>query len=522
MKSPMIYGSILLVLICALPTAQAQQTFQPQMVQDPTLNNLAHPEGYETAEPGTLGRVTRVGNGPQDMVLVAGSGFGGEIFDGFVESWNDRFTMYVVTLPGFGGTPALPMPEAGVSYGDQSWTVAARDAVARLIEEEQLDRPVLVGHWVNSTQVILGLALQRPDLVRSAILISGVPKFLSVPGSGFPDPKTPQMRAMMVDTMLAPNWFKTVTRETWDDNNYLPVDYAIHPLRQLHRWREAAEPTLPVWVRYLCEAWAADLTLDLHRLEIPLLVVKPQFDEQYALLPQRAAFLQTRLHTAWDGATQQSDLITMRTIEDARVFIMDDQPEKLNEVVEQFLDGPGAQPRRVMSRPTEAPPLQEASTTPNFWGGGLKRTGNRYVLEGGVSLERPDPTWELEAVADQPPLVARMHDPLEKADVAIQIQPAFGASLDTLGPVIVQSLSGIYPSLNVLSTGRTSLGGSEALQIDCTYEKDGETMRVTLLFAKLDDDFLLSITYRATPDQFQALRAQFDRISESVELTRGG
>ena len=115
-----------------------------------------------------------------------------------------------------------------------------------------------------------------------------------------------------------------------------------------------------------------------------------------------------------------------------------------------------------------------------------------------------------------------MHDPLKKADVSIQIQPAFGASLDTLEPVIVQSLSGIYPSLNVLSTGRTSLGGSEALQIDCTYEKDGETMRVTLLFAKLDDDFLLSITYRATPDQFQALRAQFDRISESVELTRGG
>ncbi len=131
MRNLTTHGSILplLLLACTLSTAQAQQTIQPQMVQDPTLNNLVHPEGYQTAEPGTLGRVTRVGDGPRDMVLVAGAGFGGEIFDGFMKSWSDRFTMYAVTLPGMGGTPAPPMPDTGTSYGEQSWNTAARDAV---------------------------------------------------------------------------------------------------------------------------------------------------------------------------------------------------------------------------------------------------------------------------------------------------------------------------------------------------------------------------------------------------------
>ena len=74
MKNLKTCGSILLLLAGTLSAVHAQQTCQPQMVQDPTLDNLAHPEGYETADPGTLGRVTRVGDGPRDMVLVAGAG----------------------------------------------------------------------------------------------------------------------------------------------------------------------------------------------------------------------------------------------------------------------------------------------------------------------------------------------------------------------------------------------------------------------------------------------------------------
>ena len=70
---------ILVTLLVVVSSMQAQQTCQPRMEQDPSLNNLVHPEGYETAEPGALGQVIRRGTGAQQMVLIAGAGFGAEI-----------------------------------------------------------------------------------------------------------------------------------------------------------------------------------------------------------------------------------------------------------------------------------------------------------------------------------------------------------------------------------------------------------------------------------------------------------
>ena len=42
-------------------------------------------------------------------------------------------------------------------------------------------------------------------------------------------------------------------------------------------------------------------------------------------------------HKSWDGAENLSKLITMKTVENSRIFIMDDQPEKLDEVIYEFL-----------------------------------------------------------------------------------------------------------------------------------------------------------------------------------------
>jgi pimeloyl-ACP methyl ester carboxylesterase len=80
------------------------------------------------------------------MVLVSGFGVGASAFEGFMRRNADRYHMFAVTLPGFENTAAPPMPAAGTSYGDQSWTRAAVDAVVKLIREKKLDRPVLVGH----------------------------------------------------------------------------------------------------------------------------------------------------------------------------------------------------------------------------------------------------------------------------------------------------------------------------------------------------------------------------------------
>ena len=96
------------VLVASLGTTVSAQ--QRRFDQDSTLDNLVHAEGYETCELDTLGRITQVGTGSRDMILIAGAGFGGDIYDAFMNSRKDRYAMYAITLPGFGGTAAPPMP----------------------------------------------------------------------------------------------------------------------------------------------------------------------------------------------------------------------------------------------------------------------------------------------------------------------------------------------------------------------------------------------------------------------------
>lgn len=303
--------------------------------QDPSLNNLVHRKGYKTCKLGDLGRVTKVGNGKQDMILIAGAGFGGDVFDGFMKSRTGEYTMYAVTLPGFGGTAAPPMPPAGTSYGQRTWTQAARKGVERLISEKKMKRPIVVGHWQTASLVALELALNNPDKIGAVIIISGVAKNATA-DKQVGRALTLKERADYIDQRMAPGWFKTVTRDTWDDNNYYPHDYARHPVRALQLWRQAYAATLPVWVRYLCENWAQDITLELDKLSVPTLILKPGFDEGMFVTPGRD-YMRSYCHDSWKGVEQMSKLITIQTIEDSRVFIMDDQPEELDQAIAAFL-----------------------------------------------------------------------------------------------------------------------------------------------------------------------------------------
>src|SRR5262249_10352369 len=122
--------AFLLLLLSQSPPSEPRQ--------DPTLDNLVHAEGYVAAKPDTLGAVVERGKGPIDMVLVSGFGCGASVFEGFMRRNAERYHMLAVTLAGFEGTAAPPMPAAGTSYGAQTWTRGAITAVTNLIAERKL------------------------------------------------------------------------------------------------------------------------------------------------------------------------------------------------------------------------------------------------------------------------------------------------------------------------------------------------------------------------------------------------
>jgi pimeloyl-ACP methyl ester carboxylesterase len=512
------------VMLAVVSEPAAQQTCQARMEQDLALNNLVHPVGYRTGEPGVLGKVIRIGDGPVPMVLIAGAGFGGEIFEGFMQANAAHYRMLAVTLPGFGGSPAPPMPPENTSYGELTWTRGAQEALARLIEEEELDRPIVVGHWLNATPIALGLAVARPDLVRGAIVISGVPKFVPMSGTGTTEPTSVAQRVAMVDQYLAPQWFRTVTRVTWDDNNFMPRDYAIHPLRGQQLWMEAARPTLPVWIRYLCESWAQDSTARLAELQVPVLILKPGFDDLYLQGPQMGDYMQAFTHRAWDGVEAISERIQVETIADARVFIMDDQPDRLNEAVERFVRGAADRASQVaVKRPAARAVQTPAVEGSGIWGGSVHREGDRYVLsDAGVSIERPNASWEFEPVVQGAPLLARMWDPDRKSEVTVQVRPTMGMDLAALVPMVESNLAQQLPDFENVGTTKGDLAGRDAYRMEFRYRKDGEMIQSILLVTEMDETRMFSVTISASPDDLDTFRPAFDRIGKSVDLDGAG
>lgn len=315
-------------------SAHAQQCVRI-MLQDSTLNNLQHEVGYLTCEPGTLGGVKRVGSGPRSMVIIPGLGFGAGIFDEFMAAHDSQYTMHAVTLAGFEGTAAPPMPPEGTSFGELTWTRGAYDAVVKYIQSEGLQRPLVVGHWLGGTQIALWLALEHPELVSGVVILSGSTRFTPTDTTRMPFHPALDYRVKGIDQYLVPRWFKTVTRETWDDNNYLPGDYAVNPIRGLRLWREAARPTLPVWVRYLNEFYAQDVSLKLDSLTVPTLVLKPGLEDVF--FDAGANYMEAYCLLGWDGAALKNSHIQMMTIPHARACMWFDQPELVDLALSGFV-----------------------------------------------------------------------------------------------------------------------------------------------------------------------------------------
>jgi pimeloyl-ACP methyl ester carboxylesterase len=321
------------VLLCVAASAVAQPA-----AQDSTLDNLVHAEDYVTSAPGVPGAVVERGRGPVDMVLVSGFGVGASAFDGFMSRNADRYHMLAVTLPGFEGTAAPPMPAPGTSYGEQTWTRWAAEAVVKLIRERRLDRPVLVGHFVNGPQVVMRIAIDHPELARAVVLLASSPRFEPVTASRFwPKGLTLEQKIRAVDQFSAPRWFKTVTRETWVWGNFVATDYSTTDSSLGRRFANAANaPPLPVLVRYLCEFHASDLWPELERLGQPLLVIQPSFTASLRADSTRS-YLQGYFEEPWRGRLDGRPRTEAVSLENAGILVMEDQAAAVDRKIADFL-----------------------------------------------------------------------------------------------------------------------------------------------------------------------------------------
>jgi pimeloyl-ACP methyl ester carboxylesterase len=300
-----------------------------------TINNLVHTPGYTTSEFGALPQFTRSGSGRTSLILIPGLGFDGSVFRDFVAVHEFTCTIYTITIPGFGQTPAPPMPPPGTSYGEQTWTKNVAAGVARLIETEHLEKPVLVGHFVLGAQTALRAAEELPGRIGGVVVLGGPAKLIAII-NGSPHEFPLDTSIAYVDRYTAPKFWGTIRKEDWDEGNYLPEVYSLDSTTGDALWQQSAAVPLPVMIRYLCEMWASDVTVDLGRIDCPVLVLRPTFSDSVLRNPVNN-YLRPQFIDSWTVLAAKHPRILVKDIPGAAGFVWKDNPSHVAREMRDFL-----------------------------------------------------------------------------------------------------------------------------------------------------------------------------------------
>lgn len=304
---------------------------------DSTQNNFNLPANYQTSEAGAIPSYTKSGKGKKVLIVMAGYGFDETIFDDFVKDNRKKYTIYTVTIPGFGKTMAAPTPPDGTSFSKATWSKGMLEGLRKLIVKEKLDRPIIVGHFTLGTQLAVRMAMDYPDLVGGVVIIGGPAKFIPVQ-NGKPMNTTLDMRIMGVDKFSAA-FFKVVSKETWDSNSYLSSMYSLNEAIAKKCWDQQATVPLQVMVRYLMEFSAADITFEITKVTCPMLVLRPGFTTEMISHPEDGTtnYIKPQFIDSWDELKKLNPAIEIKDIPNSGTFIWKDQPNECSKAVSDFV-----------------------------------------------------------------------------------------------------------------------------------------------------------------------------------------
>jgi pimeloyl-ACP methyl ester carboxylesterase len=256
------------------------------------------------------------------LILIPGLATGGWVWQETVREFAAGHAVYVVTLPGFDGRPAVE----GNPFD------AARGALKELLVSRRLANPVLVGHSLGATLAI-ALAEELPGRIGGVVAIDGLPVMPRTEDS------PPEQRAALAESMRQrmavanpatdPAAFAAQQRQAMRAIGTIDMGKADDLARLTSRSDPAA---VAAWAGAVL---ALDLRPGLPQIAAPVLVLAPFYG------PDSAA---TGGMSAADKLAYYRELMTgtpkleVAPIDNARHFAMLDQPQAVHAALRRFLN----------------------------------------------------------------------------------------------------------------------------------------------------------------------------------------
>lgn len=305
----MIARTVLALMLCACVPSFAADAAQPA---NRFASTLVATERFDIGS--TL--VERHGQHGAPLILIPGLASGSWAWQDTVRQLGKDHVVYVLTLPGFDGRPAVQ--DKGIA--------AAQESLRELIETRKLRKPVLIGHSLGGT-LSLELAARFPDLVGGVVSIDGLPLF---PGTeDWPLAQRAKMAGSIATRMQAttPAMFAAQQQQYMRGMGVTDMARADE-LAKLTARSDAAAVT-----RYMVDALSLDLRGSLPAIKAPVLVISPYF-ELDAAQQQMTQEGKTEYYRALMKGTPNVKVVS---VSPARHFAMFDQPQMVNDAIRDYL-----------------------------------------------------------------------------------------------------------------------------------------------------------------------------------------
>ena len=89
-------------------------------------------------------------------------------------------------------------------------------------------------------------------------------------------------------------------------------------------------------VRYLCELWASDITLELDKVKCPVLVLRATFNDK-VLRAQVNNYVRPQFIDSWKNVASRNPLIKIKDVQDAASFVWRDNPTEVYQEIQNFV-----------------------------------------------------------------------------------------------------------------------------------------------------------------------------------------
>lgn len=276
-----------------------------------------------------LAHVEQRGTGSIDLILIPGLSCDWRVFEAFMERNKGAYRMWAVTLPGFGGSAAPPLP-ANSKLTELAWLNNAESAILKLINEQKLVKPIVAGHSLGG-HIAMRMAIRHGELIQRAVIIDSIPLFPPrlVPTD---EDESPERRVVVAQSQN--EVMRLIPPENWAKQQRGGMPFMV---KSPERAKELAEMCAGVprdtTIQYMCEMMVSDLRKSVQGVSVPMLVlsaVSADFG---------AEGVQQQKNTVAEQFKGSNANVQVVYFEDTRHFVMDDRPKELDAAIAAFVAG---------------------------------------------------------------------------------------------------------------------------------------------------------------------------------------